>query len=180
MKTGALIVIILLCLGRFCFAEALGQSPAVGDAFPQFAAVDIYGKEINIEKLKGRVVILSIGYFDQSRKQSEDNSAEVKRRDDFYRAYKDKGLEVIRISSKRAVPFFVTKSFVESRARKTCERDNDPWTVIIDWDGSLKELLKMADSPLTFIIDKSGIIRYKKNGYLIVDKEVEELVKKLI
>lgn len=180
MKTGALIVIILLCLGRFCFAEALGQSPAVGDAFPQFAAVDIYGKEINIEKLKGRVVILSIGYFDQSKKQSENDSAESKRRGDFYIANRDKGLEVIRISSKRAVPFFITKSFVESRARKTCEMDNDPWTVIIDWDGSLKELLKMADSPLTFIIDKSGIIRYKKNGYLLVDNKVEELVKKLI
>lgn len=180
MKTSALIVIILLCLGRFCFAEAPGQSPAVGGAFPQFTAVDIYGKQVSIGNLRGRVVILSIGYFDQSKKQSEDDSAESKRRGDFYMANRDKGLEVIRISSKRAVPFFVTKSFVESRARKTCEKDNDPWTVIIDWDGSLKGLLKMTDSPLTFIIDKDGTIRYKKDGYLVVNNEVEELVKKLI
>lgn len=175
-----LLIIILLSLGGFCAAEMPSRSPSVDDAFPQFAAVDIYGKEINIGKLKGRVVILSIASFDQAKKRTDDNSAEAKKLGDFYMANRPNGLEVIRISSKSKVPFFVTKSFVESRARKTCKRDNDPWPVIIDWDGSLKELLKMTGAPLTFIIDKNGIIRYKKDGFLMVDKEVEELVGRLI
>jgi peroxiredoxin len=170
------IVVILFCLAKFCLAEAPVRPLEVGDAFPQFTATDIYGKEVSIGKLKGKVVILSIGYFDQSKKQNEDNSAETKKRSDFYMANRDKGLEVIRISIKRGVPFFITKSFVESRARETCEKDKDPWTVIIDWDNSLGGLLKMTKEPLTFIIDKSGIIRYKKNGYLIVNNEVEGLV----
>lgn len=171
---------MLLCLGGFCFAEALVRPLEVGDAFPQFAAVDIYGKRINIRELKGRLLIVSIASFDHAKKRTDDNSTEAKKLGDFYMANMDKGLEVIRISSKSKVPFFVTKSFVESRARKTCKRDNDPWPVIIDWDGSLKDLLKMTGGPLTFIIDKSGIIRYKKNGFLIVNDEVKELVKKLI
>lgn len=173
-------IIILLCLGRFCFAEAPARPLGVGDAFPQFAAVDIYGKQVSIGNLKGRVAIVSIASFDQARKRTDDNSDETKRLGDFYNSYRDKGLEVVRISSKSKVPFFITKPFVESRARKTCKKDNDPWSVIIDWDGSLKELLGMSGLPLTFIIDKDGIIRYKKDGFLTVNKEVEELVKKLI
>lgn len=175
-----LLIVIFLCVEGFCFAEAPTRPLEVGSVFPQFTAADIYGKEINIEKLKGRAVIISIGYFDQSRRQSEDNSAEAKRRGDFYGANRDKGLEVIRISSKRSVPFFVTKSFVEKRARKTCEKDKDPWTVIIDWDNSLAQLLMMRSEPLTFIVDKNGVIRYKKNGFLTVDSTVEELIKKLL
>jgi len=174
------IISVLLCFGGFCFAQTPVQPLEVGDAFPQFTAVDIYGKRINIGELKGRVVILSIASFDHAKKRTDENSAEAKKLGDFYMANRDKGLEVIRISSKSKVPFFVTKSFVESRARKTCKRDKDPWPVIIDWDGSLKELLKMTDGPLTFIIDKSGIIRYKKNGFLTANDEVKELVKKLI
>ena len=175
-----LISVMLLSLGRFCLAQAPLLPLEAGDAFPQFTAVDIYGKEINIEGLKGRVVILSIASFDQAKKRTDSNSTEAKKLGDFYMANRPNGLEVIRISSKSKVPFFVSKSFVESRARKACKKDNDPWPVVIDWDGSLKELLKMTDSPLTFIIDKSGMIRYKKKGFLIVNDEVEELVKKLI
>ncbi len=175
-----IIISVLLCFGGFCFAEIPIRPLEVGDVFPQFTAVDIYGKQVNIGELKGRVVILSIASFDQAKKRTDNNSTEAKKLGDFYNSYRDKGLEVVRISSKSKVPFFVTKSFVESRARKTCKRDNDPWPVIIDWDGSLKELLKMTDGPLTFIIDKSGIIRYKKNGFLIVNDEVKELIGRLI
>lgn len=175
-----LIGIIFLCLGGFCLAEMPLRPLEAGDAFPQFTAVDIYGKEINIGKLKGRVVVISIASFDQAQKRTNSDSAEAKKLGDFYMANMPNALEVIRISSKSKVPFFVSKSFVESRARKACKRDNDPWPVIIDWDSSLKGLLKMADSPLTFIIDKSGIIRYKKNGFLAADDEVRELIGKLI
>lgn len=174
------IIIMFLCLGRFCFAEAPVRPLEVGDVIPQFTAVDIYGKEVNIEKLKGKVAIVSISYFDQSRMRSESNSPEVKKFIDFCNAYRNKGLELVRISTKRAVPFFVSKSFVENRARRICEKTNDDWTLIIDWDHSLKELLKMKDGPLAFIVDKNGIIRYKSNGFLIIDDKVAELIQKLL
>lgn len=174
------IVIVLLCLGIFCFTQAPAWPLEVGDSFPQFAAADIYGRQIDIGRLKGRVTIVSIAYFDQARKRTEDNPAEAQEVSDFYDANRDKGLEVVRISSKRNVPFFVSKSFVEKRARQTCEKDKDNWPVIIDWDNSLVKLLEMDSGPLTFIIDKDGIIRYKKNGFLTLDNEVEGLIKKLI
>lgn len=176
----SLICIIFLCLGGFCLAEMPLRTLEAGDAFPQFTAVDIYGKEINIGKLKGMVLVVSIASFDHAKKRVDADSVEAVKLGDFYASYRDRGLEVVRISSKSKVPFFVSKSFVESRARKACKRDNDPWPVIIDWDSSLKGLLTMADSPLTFIIDKSGIIRYKKNGFLAADDEVRELIGKLI
>lgn len=175
-----LIIAVFLCAGECCFARIPVRPLEVNDVFPRFTAADIYGKQVDMEKLKDKVVIVSVSYFDQSRKQSDRDSSEAKRRSGFYDVNRDKGLEVIRISSKRAVPFFVTKPFVENRARKACEKDNDRWTVIIDWDGSLKELLTMIDAPLTFIVDKSGIIRYKKDGFLKIDNEVKQLVERLI
>jgi peroxiredoxin len=174
------LIIMLFCLGEVCLAEMPVGPLEVGDVFPRFADVDIYGKEVDIEKLKGRVVVLSIASFDQAKKRTDGNSAEAKKLGDFYAANRPNGLEVIRISSKSNIPFFVTKSFVESRARKACKKDNDPWPVIIDWDGSFKVLLQMTDSPLTFIIDKDGIIKYKKSGFLTASDEVKELVGKLI
>lgn len=175
-----LIIAMFLFVGGVCSARIPVRHLEVNDVFPRFTAADIYGKQVDMEKLKGKVVILSISYFDQSRKQSELASSEAKKRSGFYDSERDKGLEVIRISSKRAVPFFVTKSFVEDRARKVCEKDNDRWPVIIDWYGSLKELLTMVEEPLTFIVDKNGIIRYKENGFLKIDNEVKQLVESLI
>lgn len=171
-----LIIIIFLWVGKFCFAQML----EVDTAIPQFTSVDIYGKQISAEELKGKVVIISIAHFDQVRKRSESNSPEIKELNDFYSAYRDKGLEVVRIASKRGVPFFVSKSFVEGRARQMCKRNKDNLSVIIDWDRSLKGLLKMNDEPVVFIVDRSGIIRYRKNGLVIFDNKVTELIQKLL
>jgi peroxiredoxin len=150
---------------------------SVGNTVPRFIATDIYGKEVNLEKLKGKVVILSIEHFGRQRK----SDAEARKKaSDFYQAHKKEGLEVIRIASKKGVPFFISKSFVESRARKSLEKRKESWTVIIDWDCSLKKLFQMADEPLVFVIDKLGIIRYKKKGHFIVNKELDELIQKLL
>ncbi|MFH0771320.1 MAG: redoxin domain-containing protein [Candidatus Omnitrophota bacterium] len=179
IKHCVLAIIVFICLtGNW---TAIGNvSLEVRDIIPRFSARDIYGNQVDIERLRGKVVIISIAYFDQSRKRSRAHSAEGREFDNFFRANRDKGLEAICISSKRAVPFFISKSFVESRARQTCKDNNDDTTVIIDWDNSLKDLLKVADDPLVFIVDKNGVIRYKKSGFLIVDDKVRELIEELL
>lgn len=149
----------------------------IGDTIPKIHANDVYGKQVSLEKLYGKVVIITIEYFDQ---QDQPTEEEEKKASDFYEAHKKQALEVVRIASKRGVPFFISKSYVESKAREYLEGHNENWTSIIDWDGTLKDFLKMTDRPLMFVVDKHGVIRWTKIGILIVDKELESLVQKLL
>lgn len=151
---------------------------SINDIFPRFIATNIYGKEVDTEKLKGKVVIILIEHF--SGQEEIYDTIERKKIRDFYNAHKDKGLELINIASKKGVPFFVPKSFVEERARKYCAKNKQDFPVIIDWDWSLKKLCKMNDKPLVFVLDKQGIIRYKKEGYFIIDSVLDKTIQKLL
>ena len=150
---------------------------SIGDTIPKIHASDVYGKQVSLAKLKGKVVIITIEHFDQEEQPTE---KEEKEASDFYEAHKKQGLEVVRIASKRGVPFFISKSYVESKSREYLEEHNEKWTTVIDWESSLKELFKMIDRPLLFVDDKHGVIRYTKIGTLIVDKELDQLVQKLL
>lgn len=149
---------------------------SIGDTIPMLAATDVYGKEVNTEKLKGKVLLLTIEHFDDP----EPSATERMNNYAFYTSHKNKGLEAVRIASKRGVPFFISKSYVERKAREDIDEHNENWTAIIDWDCSLKKLFNMTNEPLVFVVDKRGIIRYKKSGYLIVDNELDTLVQKLL
>lgn len=149
----------------------------IGTTVPMFISTNIYGKEVNSEKLKGKVLIITLGFTVKQSPEREKYQIKIR---EFYNTYKDKGLEIIRIASKKGVPPLISKAFVEDRARKSCAKNNETWGVIIDWDWSLKQLFKMADGPLVFVIDKLGIIRYKKKGHLTIDNELEELIQKLL
>lgn len=150
---------------------------SVGIPFPAFTAIDIYGNEINIEKLKGKVVIIVTGYTVQPTKEEEKEDVNTC---NFYDSTKYKGLEMVSISSKKGIPIGISKSFVEGRAKKYCVEHQEHWQVIIDWNSSLKKLVQMTDKPLVFVIDKSGIIRYKTKGDLIIDNSFEDLIQKLL
>jgi peroxiredoxin len=149
----------------------------VGNSMPLFLANDIYGKEINLEKFKNKIVMICIGHTVQLKEKEE---IEKKKANDFYNEYFDKGLEIIRVASKKDIPFFISKSFVEERARKSCEELKKKWIVIIDWECLLKELFKMTDEPLVYVIDKKGIIRYKKKGNLVINNEFEKFIQELL
>lgn len=149
----------------------------IGDTIPKIHANDVYGKQVSLEKLNGKVVIITIEHFDQEEQPTEEEEKEV---GDFYEAHKKQGLEVVRIASKRGVPFFISKSFVENKAKEYLADHNQTWVSIIDWESSLKELFKMTDRPLIFVVDKQGVIRYKKIGVFIVDKELDALIQKLL
>jgi len=149
---------------------------SIGDTFPTFASTDVYGKEVNTEKLNGKVLLVTIEHFDDP----EPSAIERTKAYAFYTAHKDEGLEAVRIASKRGVPFFISKSFVERKEREDLKEHNENWTTIIDWDGALKKLFNMTNEPLVFVVDKLGIIRYKEKGVFIVDNSLEELIKKLL
>lgn len=149
---------------------------SIGDTIPMFATTDVYGNEVNTEKLKSKVLLITIEHFNDP----EPSAIERIKAYAFYTVHKDEGLEAVRIASKRGVPFFISKSFVERKEREDLKEHNENWTTIIDWDGALKKLFNMTNEPLVFVVDKLGIICYKKKGVFVVDNLLEELIKKLL
>lgn len=128
-----------------------------------------------MKKLKGKVLLITIEHFDDP----EPSAIERTKAYAFYTTHKDEGLEAVRIASKRGVPFFISKSFVERKAREDLKEHNENWTTIINWDGALKRLFNMTNEPLV-VVDKLGIIRYKEKGVFIVDNSLKGLIKKLL
>lgn len=119
--------------------------------------------------------MIMLGFMVKPSKEQEKYQIKIS---EFYNKYK--GLEIIRIASKKNIPPLMSKSFVENKARESCVKNNETWTVIIDWDCSLKKLLKIEDEPLVFVVDKLDVIRNKKKGHLTIDNEFKELIQKLV
>ena len=46
--------------------------------------------------------------------------------------------------------------------------------------GQLKELFRMSNEPLVFVADKSGVIRCKQKGHLMINTGLKQIVKELI
>ena len=180
VKLRALLIFCLIALAFPLHSEdkvVIKDTLSIGSPVPIFTSIDIYGKAVNIENLKGKVVIILLGYTVQPTKEQEKEDVNTC---NFYDTTVDKGLEMISISSKKGIPMGISKSFVEGRAKKYCVEHKEHWQVIIDWNSSLKKLFQMTDKPLVFVTDKSGIIRYKKKGDLIIDNNFEELIQKLL
>lgn len=155
---------------------------SVGDTFPAFVADDIYGTTVDINKYKGKVVLIGIQNVSQHMiRDKEEMGKSQKYNHRFYKEYKKQGLEVISITHKNGIFSLVPTSFMAKKSKEAHIKHNtkELVTILLDSNGSLKKLLKMTDTPLIFLIDKDGIIRYKKNGYLIVDAELEQIIKQL-
>ncbi len=100
----------------------------------------------------------------------------------YYEEYNKQGLEVIVITHKNGIFSLVPNFFMEKKSRDAHIKHNtkELVTILLDSEGSLKKLLGMAGTPMFFLIDRNGIIRHKKSGYLIVDAELEQLIIKLL
>lgn len=171
----ASIFLTLLSTPAFC-QKTEKPEIEIGTLAPNFILSDIYGKKIEIEKFRGKVVIITITPTQKPKILEE----ERKRIKIYYEEHSPKGLELIRIAYKSGVPFFITRSFVEEKARESNTKRKENWITIIDWESSLKELFSVVDDPLVLVVDKHGVIRLKKNGELIINNTLKKLIEKLI
>ncbi len=169
--------VILFLLTASSFAQETEQSEVVvGKIAPNFAGTDIYGKRIELQEFRGKVVIITVGKT-RGPSTSEEERNKLKK---FYDDHHPQGLDIIRIVYKSGIPFFITKSYVENRAKESLARRKTSWTLIVDWDCSLKELFRVSEEPLALVLDKQGIIKYKKNEELTANSSLEELIEKLL
>jgi cytochrome c biogenesis protein CcmG/thiol:disulfide interchange protein DsbE len=133
----------------------------IGNTLPPVTLLGIDGAALRIpETLKGKVAILHFWQIGCS-----SCKLEMPAMDGLYRQYRRKGLEIlaINVGQKR------------ESVRAFAEELQVSYPILIDPDEKSARLFGVTDVPRTYVIDRSGVVRYR-----IIGGAAPEMLKKLI
>jgi cytochrome c biogenesis protein CcmG, thiol:disulfide interchange protein DsbE len=142
LRTLTIAVLLLLGAGR-SFVQA---APSVNDAAPALVLSELGGDTFDLAKLRGKVVLVNYWatWCAPCKKEMPILNA-------FYRRYHEQGLEIIGISADRPQDFAKMRSMSGTLSYPTSTLDR----ISDNGFGSPEGF------PLTFVIDREGIVRDK-------------------
>ncbi len=133
----------------------------IGDTVPSITLPGVNGKTLRIPEIfRGKVMVLHFWQIGCTSCRLE-----MPAMDDLYSTYRKKGLEVLAVNvgqRKEDVRAFTAELGVS-------------YPILIDADGKSSSLYGVTDVPRTYIVDRSGVIRYR-----IFGGATPEVLKKLI
>jgi peroxiredoxin len=151
-----MLFVVMIGLIGFAFYQMSGhQKPGIGDTAPFFTLTTLEGKQRSLHDSKGKVVILNFwGTWCEPCRQ------EMPVIQKMYETYHDKGLEVIAVNiAETAVS---VSSFVQ--------QVGITFPIWMDTEQEVMQLYGVGSIPSTFVIDPTGVIRYKIQGRLEVSQ----------
>ena len=155
----AMISVLLLTL--LTAAGSANAALRIGSKLPPVTLSGIDGTSVRIpESLKGKVVILHLWQIGCSSCKLDMPAMDL-----LYSNYRRKGLEVLAVNvgqKKETVKAFAAELGVS-------------YPILIDPDEKSARLFGVTDVPRTYVIDRSGVVRYK-----ILGSATPEMLKKLI
>lgn len=136
------------------------ERAAVGSAAPDFILIDLDGNEHQLSDYRGQGVFLNFwGTF------CKPCEKEMPFMENQYNAYKDQGVQTLAVN--------VGES--ELSVGKFAERFQLTFPIVIDSDDEVQEAYGVNPLPITFLIDKDGIIVKSHTGQL-----TEEMVQQFM
>ena len=133
----------------------------IGDILPSTTLFGVNGAPIRIpEALNGKVTILHFWQIGCSSCKLEIPAMDV-----LYRKYRGKGLEILAVNvgqKKEAVKIFAADLRLS-------------YPILLDSEGKSAALYGVTDIPRTYVIDRSGVVRYR-----IFGGATTEMLKKLV
>ena len=139
----------------------------VGGPMPAWSITTLDGRKIDVASLRGKVVVVDFWAT-----YCAPCVAELPHYVDLQKKYADKGLVIVGVSTDRRGPDFVAK-FVK---RYGVSYD------IAMINEEIGEALIAEDTiplPLTFLVDREGVVRHQKAGPMPMD-EYEKLIQALL
>jgi thioredoxin-dependent peroxiredoxin len=149
----------------------LGDKIGVGDQAPDFALESQDGETVTLKGLLGKAEVVLYFY---PKDNSPGCTAEAKAFRDSHEVFKDMGAEVVGISS----------DSVDSH-RGFASKCGLPFTILSDEGGRVRRLygvkssLGLIPGRVTYVIDRSGVVRQIFSSQTNPTKHVEEAVKVL-
>jgi cytochrome c-type biogenesis protein len=150
-------VFLVAALAAACSRSDRSEHPPVservevGQPAPGYAAMSLAGDSVSLAALRGKVVLMNVWatWCGPCRKEIPELRA-------IHSAYKDKGLEVIGVSVDSDGSDDAIRSFL-----KDFKMDYTVWR---DPNERVQATFRMAGVPTTFVIDKSGVLRWRSTG----------------
>ena len=133
----------------------------IGNALPPATLPAVSGAPIRIpDSVRDKVVVLHFWQIGCS-----SCSLEMPALDGLYKKYRNKGLEVLAVNVGQKKE--VVKTFAAELGAS--------FSILIDPAGKIASVYGVTDVPRTYVIDRSGVVRYR-----ILGGTTQEMLKKLI
>jgi len=161
MKIAVAILLLIIT------APAFANASQVGTVAPDFSLPDLTGKTINLQKFKGKVVLLDFWM-----PWCEPCREEFPALDALYKRYRNEGLEVIGINLDDS----------KTRLHEFLQKVPISFTILIDNKDRTRKSYFLEILPSAFIVGKDGVIRYvhigpHKEFIKMYENEIVELLK---
>ncbi len=152
---------MLWCLLVIILPRPADAALRIGDILPSITLPSLNGTPITIpEAVKGKVIILHFWQIGCSSCKLEIPAMEV-----LYKKYQRKGLEILAVNvgqEKESVKSFASDLMVS-------------YPILLDTERKSAAIYGVTDVPRTYIIDRSGVVRYR-----IFGGATQEMLKKLV
>jgi peroxiredoxin len=156
MGITAIAVILALLVGMIgIFDVAAGAAPQIGQAAPDFTAVDSKGNPIHLSAYRGKIVVLEWTNADCPYTRKHYSSGNMQNVQAL--AQKNGMVWLTVISSAPGKQGYVNGAAADAL---TVSRRAVPTAVLLDPTGSVARLYYAKTTPHMFVIDKDGTLRY--------------------
>lgn len=134
----------------------------VGDEAPLFELETVDGKKVNLKDLKGKGVL--INFWGTWCEPCKREMPELERQ---YKAYKDKGVEVVAIH--------VRNNPQQIKQYLSSLKETPTFHVAMDNDNLVTDAYGVNPLPTTITVDKDGKVKSKHTGELTKEQIIEEM-----
>jgi len=139
IKKGGFAILALLC-----FLSSTAWPATVGDAAPNFFLPAPQGEKVSLEEFKGKVVL--INFWASWCAPCQEELPELQK---IYQKYQDRGFEVIGINIDKK----------QANAERLIQRFDLTFPIALDPDSSTIREYKGRSMPMSYLIDRQGVIR---------------------
>jgi hypothetical protein len=161
---------VLLMSLFFSIVLADADAPAIGNAAPDFAAVDSQGRSRNLREFRGKVVVLEWTNADCPYTRKHYSAGNMQSLQAL--AQKNGVIWLSVISSAQGKQGYVTGPQANDLTRS---RGAAPTAVLLDSAGTVGRLYHAKTTPHLFVVDKSGTLQYMGGIDSIATADVNDI-----
>ena len=155
-------------------ADRLGEStngltpaPQKGFLAPDFTLETMSGQKVMLSDMRGQVVVVNLwaSWCGPCR-------LEMPAFKNIYEEYKDRGLVILAVNS--------TSQDTPSAVEAFVAEFQLPFTVLMDYDGTVARLYKLSALPTTFFVGRDGVIRRAVIGGPLAESTLRAEIESLL
>lgn len=157
-QTGYRIAIVTLVLALMVagWGGATEPQPTVGHAAPDFTAADVRGRPVRLADFRGKTAVL-LNFWAT---WCVPCRREMPTMEQAYRDYKSGGLEILAVSIDVGQP-----ADVAANVALFMEELKLTFPALLDPEMEVARRYRVFGIPVTFLIDREGIIRAREQGF---------------